>query len=174
MSCFGTSIHSPNHGIDTRVTWGLNLGQNNITAAFLEAKSIVKAFSSSAIKRARIVLDSIEIGNEANLYPNNGARPQTYTTAQYVEEWVTFFPRPLLYSLRFRWTAFATNISATMGISANSATKFWGVAFAGAGSSHSTTGFSPQAAINEGLLLSEPGSAISTSVSHSLILVFSH
>lgn len=80
------NIHSPDHEIDTRVTWGLNLGQNNITAAFLEAKSIVKAFSSPAIKRAGIVLDSIEIGNEANLYPSNGARPMTYTTSQYVKE----------------------------------------------------------------------------------------
>jgi hypothetical protein len=62
------------------VTWGLNLSQKNITAVFLEARSIVKAFSSSAIKHADIVLDSIEIGNEANLYPKNGARPTTYTS----------------------------------------------------------------------------------------------
>ncbi|KAG6900580.1 hypothetical protein C0993_008297 [Termitomyces sp. T159_Od127] len=71
---------------NTRVTWGLNLGQFNLTTAFLEAKSIVKAFSSSAIRNAGIVLDAIEIGNEADLYRNNGARPRSYNIGQYVKE----------------------------------------------------------------------------------------
>jgi hypothetical protein len=67
------------------VTLGLNFGQNNITAAFLEARSIVKAFSSSAIKAAGIVLDSIEIGNEADFY-GGGARSSPWTPTQYVKE----------------------------------------------------------------------------------------
>ncbi|KAF9466484.1 hypothetical protein BDZ94DRAFT_170407 [Collybia nuda] len=133
---------------NTRVTWGLNLGQNNLTDAFLEARSIVKAFSSSAVKGAGIVLDSIEIGNEADLYKNNGARPTTFTSSQYVAD----------------WTKFATNISAVVGISSSSATRFWSGAFSG--SSHSTTGFSPQAIISEGILSSAPGSAIATISQH--------
>ncbi|KAG5716858.1 hypothetical protein E4T56_gene3419 [Termitomyces sp. T112] len=133
---------------NTHVTWGLNLGQFNLTTAFLESKSIVKAFSSSAIRNSGIVLDAIEIGNEADLYRNNGARPQSYNVAQYVREWTTF----------------ATNISAAMGISSSSPTKLWGCAFAG--SSHSTTGFSPQSAFQQGLLKSKAGSFISTISQH--------
>jgi len=64
----------------------VNLGGNNITAAFLEARSIVKAFASSAIKNAGITLDAIEIGNEADLYKNNGLRSSSYTSTQYVKE----------------------------------------------------------------------------------------
>ncbi|GLB40574.1 putative glycosyl hydrolase family 79 C-terminal beta domain [Lyophyllum shimeji] len=133
---------------NTHVTWGLNLGQNNLTTAFLEAKSIVKAFSSSAMKNAGISLDAIEIGNEADLYRNNGARPSTYNITQYVRDWTTF----------------ATNVSSAAGISSTSSTKFWGCAFAG--SSHSTSGFSPQSAFNQGLLKSTAGSFISTISQH--------
>ncbi|KAG5635923.1 hypothetical protein H0H81_009664 [Sphagnurus paluster] len=71
---------------NTHVTWGVNLGQNNMSTAFLEAKSIMKAFSSFAIKDAGIVLDAIEIGNEADLYSGHGLRPKTYDIAQYIQE----------------------------------------------------------------------------------------
>jgi hypothetical protein len=64
----------------------LNLGQNNLTAAFLEAKSLAKAFSSFSVKAAGITLDAIEIGNEVDLYQFNGLRPSTYTSTQYVKE----------------------------------------------------------------------------------------
>jgi hypothetical protein len=74
--------------IDTRVTWGLNLGQNNLTAAFLEARALVQAFASPPIKNASIVLEAIEIGNEADLYAKHGARPSTFTSTQYVAECV--------------------------------------------------------------------------------------
>lgn len=43
---------------------GLNLGSDNLTNAFLEAKSISAAFASPAVKGADIVLDYFEIGNE--------------------------------------------------------------------------------------------------------------
>ncbi|KAG6879675.1 hypothetical protein C0992_012973 [Termitomyces sp. T32_za158] len=122
--------------------------QFNLTTAFLQAKSIVRAFSSSAIRNAGIVLDAIEIGNEADLYRNNGARARSYNIAQYVKEWTTF----------------ATNISAAMGINSGSTTKFWGCAFAD--SSHSNSGFSPQSAFQQGLLKSKAGSLISTISQH--------
>ncbi|KAF8061826.1 glycoside hydrolase family 79 protein [Lyophyllum atratum] len=133
---------------NTHVIWGLNFGQNNLTTAFLEARSIVKAFASPAITGANIVLDAIEIGNEADLYRNNGARPSSYSITQYVKE----------------WTSFATNITSAAGISATSHTKFWGAAFAG--SSHSTSGFSPQSAFNSGLTKSTAGSLIATISQH--------
>lgn len=132
----------------TRVTWGLDLGQNNLTTVFLQTKSIIKAFASSAIKNAGIVLDALEIGNEADLYKNNGLRSSTYNISNYVSD----------------WTKFANNVTATANLSASGATKFWGCAFAG--SSHSTTGFSPQAAFNSGLLTSAPGALISTISQH--------
>ncbi|KDR78988.1 hypothetical protein GALMADRAFT_63807 [Galerina marginata CBS 339.88] len=133
---------------NTHVIWGLNLGQNNLTAAFLGAKSLMKAFASPSIKSAGITLDAIEIGNEPDLYMNNGARPSTYTSTQYVKDWITF----------------ATNVTAAAKLSSSTTTKFWGAAFAG--SSHSTSGFSPQAIFNEGILSSAPGALISTISEH--------
>ena len=67
--------------------WGVNFGQNNITAAYLEARAIKNAFSSSAVKAAGVTLDFIEIGNEADLYKSNGLRdPSTWTIQEYVKE----------------------------------------------------------------------------------------
>lgn len=44
------------------MTWGVNLGLNNITNAVNMAKSIAKAFKSATVKQAGVVLDLIEIG----------------------------------------------------------------------------------------------------------------
>jgi len=155
---------------DTHVIWGLNLGQNNLTAAFLEAQSLVKAFASPPIKDAGIVLEAIEIGNEADLYSNNGARPRTFTSTQYVTECVPTsrsghqlgVTSDFLLTQRHsaRWIAFASNVSTAVQLAASSLTQFWGGSFAG--SSHSTSGFSPQAIFQEGILSSAPGSLIST------------
>ncbi|KAL9714254.1 hypothetical protein Ac2012v2_002564 [Leucoagaricus gongylophorus] len=133
---------------DTHVVWGVNLGQNNLTAANMEARAIVEAFTSPAIKDRGIVLDAIEIGNEPDLYPGNGHRPGNYTSTQYVKE----------------WTVFAANISAAVGISPSSSTKLWGASFAG--SSHTASGFSPQAIFSEGLLDNPTGGLISTISQH--------
>jgi len=132
----------------THVTWGVNLGGDNLTAAFLESESIMKAFSSSVMKSANVQLDAIEIGNEADLYSNNGLRASSYNITQYVKE----------------WTQFATNVSAAAQLSSTSSTKFWGGAFAG--SSHTSTGFSPQGIFSNGILNSPAGSLISTISQH--------
>ena len=87
ISSFLSWSHTLTH-TDTHVTWGLNLGQNNLSAAFLEAQALVNAFKSSSIKDAGIVLKAIEIGNEADLYSNNGARPKGFTSTEYVKECV--------------------------------------------------------------------------------------
>lgn len=131
----------------THVTWGVNFGQNNITAAFLEARSIRDAFNSPAFKSAGIVLDFIEIGNEPDLYRNNGLRSSSYNSTQYTQEWIRF----------------ANNVSAAAGISATSHTKFIGASFAG--SSHGA-GFSPQAIFSAGILDSAPGKLMSTISQH--------
>ena len=64
----------------------LTHAKNNITNAVNEAKSIQSAFASSAVKNAGITLDFIEIGNEADLYKNNGLRNSSYSPANYVNE----------------------------------------------------------------------------------------
>ncbi|KDR78214.1 hypothetical protein GALMADRAFT_155191 [Galerina marginata CBS 339.88] len=133
---------------NTRVIWGLNFGQNNITAGFLETKSILKAFGSPSFKRAGITLEAIEIGNEPDIYIFNGHRAATYSSTDYTQE----------------WTAYAKNITATAQLSSSSKTKFWVGALGG--SSGSTTGFSPQAVYSEGILSSVPGSLISTFSQH--------
>lgn len=64
------------------------MAQNNITVALLEAQSLSKAFKSPSFRNAGIVLEAIEVGNEADLYSKNGARPSTFTSTEYVKECV--------------------------------------------------------------------------------------
>ncbi|KAJ7104297.1 glycoside hydrolase family 79 protein [Mycena belliarum] len=127
----------------TGVTWGVNFGGKNLTAIFLETQAIINAFSSSAFKDAGITLDFLELGNEADLYKNNGLRSSSYSVSQ--------------------WISLATNMSRTANL-AHSDTKIWGGAFAE--SSHSTGGFSPQGIFANGILDSEPGAFISTISQH--------
>jgi len=84
------------------MTWGVNFGLDNATNAVNMAKSILKAFATSAVNTAGVTLELIEvgktgekyqfhsliswIGNEADLYKNNGLRPSNWTQAQYVTE----------------------------------------------------------------------------------------
>ena len=59
---------------------------DNLTAVYLETKSIIKAFSNSAVKDVGITLDYLEIGNEADQYVGNGGRKQPWGATQYVAE----------------------------------------------------------------------------------------
>ncbi|KAJ7274489.1 glycoside hydrolase family 79 protein [Mycena haematopus] len=129
----------------TGVTWGVNFGGK--FAVFLETKAIITAFASPALKNAGITLDFLELGNEADLYKNNGLRPSNYSVSQYTAEWITF----------------ATNMTATANL-AGSDTRIWGGAFAG--SSHTTTDFSPQGIFANGILSSAPGKFIDTISQH--------
>lgn len=63
--------------------WGVNLKQRNVTAASLQAKAIVQAFSSSAVQNAGVMLQAIEIGNEPDRYK----RPE-WTVEDYVKKYV--------------------------------------------------------------------------------------
>jgi hypothetical protein len=64
----------------------MKFSQENLTAAFLETKSIIKAFESAAVKAAGITLDFLEIGNEADLYSRHGARQLSWGVDQYVQQ----------------------------------------------------------------------------------------
>ena len=80
-------LHELIHDIGTHVVWGVNFGQNNLTAAFLEAQAIKNAFDTAAVKLAGVTLEFVEIGNEADLYPNNGARDGSFNVAEYTTEY---------------------------------------------------------------------------------------
>jgi hypothetical protein len=71
------------------VIWGVNFAQQNISSAFLETQSIMKAFASSAVQQKNISLDYIEIGNEPDLYSNNNLRNKsTWNVNLYIEQYV--------------------------------------------------------------------------------------
>ena len=71
----------------THVSWGVNFGRNNITTAVLQAQSIIRAFSSPSITETGIILDFLEIGNEADIYSLHGARDRsTWNITEYINE----------------------------------------------------------------------------------------
>lgn len=128
----------------------------------MEGVSIFKTFSSSSIKDAGILLEAIEIGNEPDLYSSNGARPPTYNVSQYVAECVRSRCQSLLGVLTLptlsRFARWINNAN----ILYSPSLKFWGASFGM--SSHSTSGFSPQAILEEGITSEVPGSRITTYV----------
>ncbi|TDL29211.1 glycoside hydrolase family 79 protein [Rickenella mellea] len=130
----------------TRIIWGVNFGSNNITAAYLAAKSLQKAFSSSTMKNAGVSLDFIEIGNEADFYGGNGDRTGiAWNIAEYTKEWTTF----------------ATNISAAANMN-SLGIKFMGGGFAN--SDHKT--FAPQGLFSSGIQNSAAGKLITSFSQH--------
>ncbi|KAI9450139.1 hypothetical protein BJY52DRAFT_1155314 [Lactarius psammicola] len=127
----------------TRVTWGVNFGQLNVTAASLEATAIANAFASQPFKDSDVTLEAIEIGNEADLYIKNGARNSSFNVQKYVSQWTTFAEKV---------TTAANGVFQTR-------VPLQGAAFAE--SSHRpTAGFSPQAIFQSGILSSPAGSQI--------------
>ncbi|KAJ3744227.1 glycoside hydrolase family 79 protein [Lentinula detonsa] len=132
---------------DTEVIWGVNFGQNNLTAAILEAKSIMQAFCGSEISSLGISLKYLEIGNEPDLYMNNGLRPKNYNVGQYVTE----------------WTNFANTIFEDITLNETS-TRFLAGSFAG--SSSNLEGFSPQAIYKLGISDSPAGEYIAAFSEH--------
>ncbi|KAN0078231.1 glycoside hydrolase family 79 protein [Tylopilus felleus] len=131
----------------TRVYWGVNLRQHNLTATYLETKALVQAFESPAVKENGITLNFIELGNEADAYNEGG--DVIWNVTAYVPQWVEF----------------ATNVSETAGLSNTSVTKLIGGSFSG--SSHNNIhGFSPQSLFANGILDTYPGAFITTISQH--------
>ncbi|TCD64842.1 hypothetical protein EIP91_003590, partial [Steccherinum ochraceum] len=126
----------------TQMTWGLNLGLNNVTNAVNMAKSIIKAFGTSALRQSAVTLDMLELGNEADLYSNNGLRPSGFSVSQYVAN----------------WEAIAGPVASAVGLSRDGV-AFQGAAFAG-------QGFTPTEIFNLGILDTAPGSTIATISQH--------
>ncbi|KAH9999196.1 glycoside hydrolase family 79 protein [Russula compacta] len=127
----------------TSVIWGVNFGQNNLTAAFLQATAIANVFTSACFQNSNITLEAIEIGNEADLYINHGARNSSFNVQQYVSQWTTF----------------AENVTAVANDILGTKVALQAAAFAE--SSHgNTTWFSPQAIFENGICSSPAGSQI--------------
>lgn len=123
----------------THMTWGVNLGADNVTNAVNMVKSIIKAFQTSSVINSGVVLDLIEVGNEADLYKNNGLRPSNWTVNQYVSD----------------WEAVAGPVAQAAGITSRTGSvSLQGAAFAG-------QGFTPRQIFGLGILSSAPGKAIS-------------
>ncbi|KIY53036.1 glycoside hydrolase family 79 protein [Fistulina hepatica ATCC 64428] len=116
----------------TSVIWGVNFGSDNLTAAYLEADAALRAFATPDIADQGITLDYIEIGNEADLYMDNGFRSSSYNVSDYVSQ----------------WSVFAENIASLIR-ERNAKTQIIAGAFSG--STHGP-GFSPQSIFKDGLL----------------------
>ncbi|KAM5535520.1 hypothetical protein V8D89_010857 [Ganoderma adspersum] len=128
----------------THMTWGINLGANNVTNAVNMAKAIVRAFRTNAVKASGVVLDLLEVGNEADLFRNNGLRPSNWTVQDYVPNWISI----------------AGPAVAAAGISGSDGpVSVQGAAFAG-------QGFTPTEIFNLGILDSAPGKAITQISQH--------
>lgn len=76
------------------MTWGVNLLSNDSCNAVAMAQAIVEAFAPGhgPADAAGIILDAIEIGNEADLYANHGFRPANWSVKAYVDQSVIFVP----------------------------------------------------------------------------------
>ena len=68
--------------VEWQVIWGLNLGSGTAAAAADEATYV--------FQRGSDVISGFEIGNEPDLYANNGLRPPTYSVSDFLAEWRTY------------------------------------------------------------------------------------
>ncbi|KAI0787956.1 hypothetical protein C8Q74DRAFT_1315715 [Fomes fomentarius] len=128
----------------THMTWGVNFGADNVTNAVNMAKSIIKAFDTPSVIDSGVVLDLIEVGNEADLYRNNGLRPSSFSVNQYVPDWISV----------------AGPVAQAAGITdRDGPVSLQGAAFA-------NQGFTPRQIFNLGILSSAPGMGISVISQH--------
>lgn len=71
----------------THVVWGVNFGSGTVNNAVAQTKSILATFGTSgAAHKAGVILESIEIGNEADLYVQHNIRSSGYSIGDYVSE----------------------------------------------------------------------------------------
>lgn len=157
------------------MTWGVNLRSNDSSNAVEMAKSILAAFSpNSAAKKAGIILDAIQIGNEPDLYARHGFRPNPWSISSYVAQCVPFCLSQSFFSTRWthrspsieiRWESFADAIINATGLTPNAAIKFLVGGFSASSSFPKNPGpFNPQSLFEAGILKGKYGSYIDTYV----------
>ncbi|KIP06086.1 glycoside hydrolase family 79 protein [Phlebiopsis gigantea 11061_1 CR5-6] len=141
----------------THMTWGVNLGLDNATNAANMARAILNAFSTAAVRASGVVLDLIEIGNEPDLYSNNGLRSKSYNVSDYVADWINI-STPVAQAIEShplsRRTASKRGSNAVQG-----AVNIQACSFAG-------QGFTPTEVFDLGLLDSTPGELVSVVSQH--------
>ncbi|EMD41170.1 glycoside hydrolase family 79 protein [Gelatoporia subvermispora B] len=134
----------------TRMVWGINFGLDNVTNAVNMANAIVGAFRTSAVRNSGVILQRLEVGNEADLYKNNGLRPSNWTVEEYVPD----------------WESIAGPVVEAAGITSNTGpVTMQGAAFAG-------QGFTPREIFSLGILESEAGKTITTISQHQYSAAF--
>lgn len=78
---------SQNLPAGTHMIWGINFGSDNIDNAVNMASAIKDVFEEgSPTSMNGVVLDAIEIGNEADLYARHGNRSSGYDIEEYMTE----------------------------------------------------------------------------------------
>ncbi|KAI0753139.1 glycoside hydrolase family 79 protein [Daedaleopsis nitida] len=128
----------------THMTWGVNLGADNVTNAVNMINSIIKAFETSAVQGSGVVLDLVEVGNEPDFYELKGLRSSNWTVDEYVTDWISV----------------AGSVAQAAGITGrNGPVSLQGAAFA-------EQDFTPQEIFDLGILDSTPGKAISVISQH--------
>ncbi|KAJ7058749.1 glycoside hydrolase family 79 protein [Mycena amicta] len=147
----------------TRVVWGVNLLHQNMTATFLEAKSIQKAFNSHAMKAAGVTLKFIEIGNEPDLYNSHVRRSFLFEQGPNSKENHTS-ANWNVSAFVAQWTEFATNLTDAGIVTPGSGPKYFGPSFALV--SNVATSFSPLGIFDGGILDSPAGSLLKTYSAH--------
>lgn len=123
----------------THMTWGVNLGADNVTNAVNMVNSIMNAFQTNSVISSGVVLDLIEVGNEPDFYVLKGLRPSNWTVDQYVADWISV----------------ASPVAVAAGITDRTGSvTLQGAAFA-------DQGFTPREIFDLGILDSAPGKGIS-------------
>ncbi|KAH9928926.1 glycoside hydrolase family 79 protein [Fomitopsis serialis] len=135
----------------THMVWGVNLGFNNATNAVNMVKAIINAFASPDVIESGVILERIEVGNEADLYGNNGLRQKgNWTVEDYVPD----------------WESIADPVVEAAGIySKNGSVSLQGAAFA-------SQAFTPREVFALGILNSTAGQTISTISQHQYSAAF--
>ncbi|KAI0631256.1 glycoside hydrolase family 79 protein [Trametes polyzona] len=127
----------------TRTVWGVNLGADNATNAADVARAVVRAFRSSEVRDAGVVLARLEVGNEPDIYNFTGLRSGVWTPELYVEQWAES----------------AGPVAQVAGISGRDGpVAFQGASFVAA--------FTPREVFDLGLLDTPPGKGISVISQH--------
>lgn len=132
------------------MTWGFNLLSNDVNNTVAAARAMLSAFSSyGPASRAGVILDTIEIGNEPDLYQ----RPN-WTVSAYANQYVLLsfiVLRSIMPTMSFRWQQFAGQIVYQAGLRPKQAPRLLLGSFASSSNS-STEGFSPQTLLRTNIL----------------------
>ena len=71
---------------DTRLIHGLNFASIDDLRGFWQLAAIITTFDSTDMKKAKVTLDAIEVGNEPDMYGVKGPKPSRYGVIEYLKE----------------------------------------------------------------------------------------